>query len=86
MLFSRLMKVGFLGLGVMDFPVVGYLAQDGYDICVYNRNQAKVTWRLETFSGRSAPSPKDAAMVFTCVGGDDDVREVTLEKEGHLMQ
>ncbi len=35
-------KVAFIGLGVMGFPMAGYLAsRGGHDVTVYNRTTAK---------------------------------------------
>ena len=34
-------KVAFLGLGVMGFPMAGYLAKAGHDVTVYNRTFSK---------------------------------------------
>ena len=34
-------KVAFLGLGVMGYPMAGYLAKAGYDVMVYNRTTEK---------------------------------------------
>ena len=32
------MKVAFLGLGVMGYPMAGHLSKSGYDVNVYNRS------------------------------------------------
>ncbi len=82
------MKVAFIGLGVMGFPMAGHLANAGLDVCVYNRTTEKAQKWAETYSGRYAMTPAlaavDADMVFVCVGNDMDVREVTLGKDGAL--
>ena len=80
------MKVAFLGLGVMGYPMAGHVQAAGHDVCVYNRTQAKAeTWVAE-FGGTSAASPALAAagtdLVLVCVGNDDDVREVVLGENG----
>ena len=80
------MKVAFIGLGVMGYPMAGHLANAGYDVCVYNRNSDKaIKWQNE-FGGTTALTPKEAAenceVVFCCVGNDDDVRQVTLGENG----
>jgi len=82
------MKVAFIGLGVMGYPMAGHLAKAGYDVCVYNRNQEKsAQWQTE-FSGTSAATPALAAqgcdIVFCCVGNDNDVRAVVLGEQGIL--
>jgi 3-hydroxyisobutyrate dehydrogenase len=80
------MKVAFIGLGVMGFPMAGHLASAGHEVTVYNRTSAKVDSWLETYSGTRADTPAAAAsgaeLVFSCVGNDDDVRSVTVGEQG----
>ncbi|MDB5502850.1 MAG: 6-phosphogluconate dehydrogenase NAD-binding protein [Tardiphaga sp.] len=80
-------KVAFIGLGVMGFPMAGHLvAKGGHEVTVYNRNAAKSKAWAEKFGGRSAPTPQSAAegqeFVMACVGNDDDLRAVTIGKDG----
>jgi len=81
-----LQKVSFIGLGVMGYPMAGHLASAGYDVCVFNRTPGKAASWIEQHRGRSAASPAlaaaDAAVVFACVGNDDDVRAVTTGSDG----
>jgi 3-hydroxyisobutyrate dehydrogenase-like beta-hydroxyacid dehydrogenase len=80
------MKTAFIGLGVMGYPMAGYLSKAGHDVIVYNRTDAKAAAWCSEFDGVSAPTPKEAAqgadIVFTCVGNDDDVGEVILGGQG----
>ena len=82
------MRVAFVGLGVMGYPMAGYLAKNSHDLTVYNRTQSKADAWCTEFGGQSAPTPADAArdaeFVFSCVGNDDDVREVLLGASGVL--
>ncbi|MDF2180514.1 NAD(P)-dependent oxidoreductase [Neptuniibacter sp. CAU 1671] len=82
------MKVAFIGLGVMGFPMAGHLAHAGHTVCVYNRTPAKARTWLETHKGSMAETPaaaaRDASIVFTCVGNDDDLRSVVLGEAGVL--
>jgi 3-hydroxyisobutyrate dehydrogenase-like beta-hydroxyacid dehydrogenase len=80
-------KVAWIGLGVMGFPMAGHLKTRGrHDVVVFNRTRAKADSWVEKFGGRSAPTPAEAAdgaeFVFTCVGNDDDLRQVTLGPSG----
>ncbi len=80
-------KVAFLGLGVMGYPMAGHLrTKGGHDVTVYNRTAAKAEKWVAQHGGRSAPTPKEAAagqdFVMTCVGNDNDLREVTLGPDG----
>jgi 3-hydroxyisobutyrate dehydrogenase len=73
-------KLAFLGLGVMGYPMAGHLARAGHDVTVYNRTAAKAEQWVAQHGGRLARSPEDAAgaadVVMMCVGNDDDVRTV----------
>ncbi len=80
-------KVAFLGLGVMGYPMAGHLkTKGGHDVTAYNRTATKAEKWVKQFGGKSAPSPKTAAQgqdfVIACVGNDNDLREVTLGKDG----
>jgi 3-hydroxyisobutyrate dehydrogenase-like beta-hydroxyacid dehydrogenase len=79
-------KVTFIGLGVMGYPMAGYLAKAGHQVTVYNRTIEKAErWKAE-FPGVSAATPaaatRDADFVFCCVGNDDDLRSVTVAEGG----
>jgi 3-hydroxyisobutyrate dehydrogenase len=80
------MKVSFLGLGVMGYPMAGHLKKAGHDVTVYNRSLARAQKWVEEYGGKSAATPAAAVegqeMVFCCVGRDSDLRQVTLEKDG----
>jgi 3-hydroxyisobutyrate dehydrogenase-like beta-hydroxyacid dehydrogenase len=82
-------KTAFIGLGVMGFPMAGYLAARGYGVVVFNRSPDTAQRWLEQNGGSSAETPAEAArgadVVFCCVGNDDDVREVTLGESGALQ-
>jgi 3-hydroxyisobutyrate dehydrogenase len=80
-------KVTFLGLGVMGFPMAGHLkTKGGHEVTVYNRTAAKGEAWLAKFGGHSATTPALAAegaeFVFSCVGNDDDLRQVTTGPDG----
>ncbi len=80
-------KVAFIGLGVMGYPMAGHLkTRGGHDLTVYNRTAAKAEKWAAEFGGRAAATPAEAAdgqdFVFSCVGNDDDLRSVTIGKDG----
>ncbi|WP_418317601.1 NAD(P)-dependent oxidoreductase [Piscinibacter sakaiensis] len=79
-------RVAFIGLGVMGYPMAGHLAGAGHQVTVYNRNPKRAAAWVEEFGGKSAPSPRaaseQAALVFCCVGNDDDLRSVVLGDSG----
>jgi len=79
-------KVSFIGLGVMGYPMAGYLANAGHHVTVYNRTAAKAVRWVAEYPGDSARTPEAAAdgadFVFCCVGNDDDLRSVTVAPAG----
>ncbi len=82
------LRAAFVGLGVMGYPMAGYLAKAGHDTVVFNRTVSKADAWVGEFGGSRAATPREAArgadIVFTCVGNDDDVREVILGDDGAL--
>ena len=81
-------SVTFLGLGVMGYPMAGHLIAAGHKVTVYNRTTSKAEQWVAQHGGRFAISPAAAVdgaqFVFSCVGNDDDVREVLNGREGAL--
>jgi len=79
-------QVSFLGLGVMGYPMAGHLGAAGMDVTVYNRTTAKAQKWVGEHGGSFAKTPAQAAkgksVVFACVGNDDDLRSITLGKDG----
>jgi 3-hydroxyisobutyrate dehydrogenase len=79
-------KVAFLGLGVMGSPMARHLKTKGHEVTVYNRTFAKAEAWVAEHGGRAASTPAEAAkgqdIVFACVGNDDDLRSVTVGKDG----
>jgi len=75
------MKVAFVGLGVMGFPMAGHLAKAGHEVSVFNRSPEKAARWVAVHGGRAGATLAEAAdgaeIVFLCVGNDDDVRAVT---------
>ena len=80
-------QVAFLGLGVMGYPMAAHLKhKGGHDVTVYNRTVAKAEKWVAEHGGKLAKTPREAAegkdFVFSCVGNDDDLREVTVGGDG----
>lgn len=82
------MKMAFIGLGVMGYPMAGHLQKTGFDVCVFNRTTEKAKSWCEEFGGHMATTPAEAAtdcaIVMVCVGNDNDVRQVVLGEHGAL--
>ncbi len=82
------MKVAFIGLGVMGYPMAGHLANAGHSVTVYNRTTAKAQKWVSEYQCEYAETPSEAAkgadIVFMCVGNDDDLRSVVYGEQGVL--
>ncbi len=81
-------EVAFIGLGVMGYPMAGHLQRAGHRVTVFNRTPEKAERWVREHGGERADSPAQAArnarIVFTCVGNDDDLRQVVLGEQGAL--
>ena len=79
-------KVAFIGLGVMGYPMAGYISKAGHKVTVFNRTKSKAEKWVKEYKGSVAETPmqaaKDCDFIFTCVGNDNDLREVTLGEKG----
>jgi 3-hydroxyisobutyrate dehydrogenase-like beta-hydroxyacid dehydrogenase len=79
-------KAAFIGLGVMGYPMAGFLQKNGYDVTVYNRTAAKAEKWVAGYGGTMAHTPREAVLgadiVMACVGNDNDLRSVTLGADG----
>jgi len=80
--------VAFVGLGVMGYPMAGWLRRAGHEVTVFNRTAARARAWVAEHGGSVAATPAEAAaeadLVLTCVGDDPDVRAVVLETGGVL--
>ena len=83
-------KKGFIGLGVMGYPMAGHLSSNGFDTCVFNRTPEKAKQWSARFQGEVCETPAEIALrsdiIFLCVGRDKDVREVLIGEGGVLLQ
>ncbi len=79
-------NVAFIGLGVMGYPMAGYISKAGHNVTVFNRTKTKAEKWVGEYKGKIAETPaeaaKDAEYIFTCVGNDNDLREVTFGDNG----
>jgi 3-hydroxyisobutyrate dehydrogenase len=89
-------KLAFIGLGVMGFPMAGHLVtKGGHETAVYNRSRAKAEAWIAKHGGHGvdieaaetpAKAAEGASIVFSCVGDDPDLREVTLGPNGAFQK
>ena len=81
-------RIGFVGLGVMGFPMAGHLVKAGHEVTVFNRNPARAQAWTEAFKGKSVATPREVGVasdvVMLCVGNDNDVRSVMTGADGVL--
>ncbi len=79
-------NVAFIGLGVMGYPMAGYISKAGHNVTVFNRTKSKAEKWIGEYKGKMANTPAEAAngadYIFTCVGNDNDLREVTFGENG----
>ena len=79
-------NVSFIGLGVMGYPMAGYISKAGHNVTVFNRTKSKAEKWISEYIGNIAETPAEAAKnseyIFTCVGNDNDLREVTFGENG----
>ena len=79
-------NVAFIGLGVMGYPMAGYISKGGHSVTVFNRTKSKAEKWISEYKGKMATTPaeavKNADYIFTCVGNDNDLREVTFGDNG----
>ena len=79
-------NVAFIGLGVMGYPMAGYISKGGHNVTVFNRTKSKAEKWINEYKGKMADTPAEAAKnaeyIFTCVGNDNDLREVTFGENG----
>ena len=79
-------NVAFIGLGVMGYPMAGYISKGGHNVTVFNRTKSKAEKWIKDYKGKMAETPAEAAKgaeyIFTCVGNDNDLREVTFGDNG----
>lgn len=78
--------IAFIGLGVMGRPMARHLATAGHSLRLYNRTPEKAERFAADHGGIACATPLEAArgadILITCVGNDDDVRQVAEGVEG----
>ena len=83
---NNIMKIGFIGLGVMGFPMAGHLQSSIHELAVFNRSEEKsINW-VNSFKGNYFSELKDIAefsdVIILCISKDDDVRDVISGEQG----
>lgn len=82
------MKLAFIGLGTMGYPMAGHLQRAGADVAVYNRTASTAERWASEYGGQAHATAKEACnnaeIVMMCVGNDDDVRSICTAEDGVL--
>ena len=79
-------RVGWIGVGRMGYAITTRLLENGVNLSVYNRTRSKAE-RLAELGATVVDTVTDLAdcdIVFTMVGGPQDVLDVTVEPGGLL--
>ena len=58
-------NIGFIGIGLMGFPMAKNLLKSGYNLKAYNRSQDKAD-RLKEFGAEISTSIKECCYKFRC--------------------
>ena len=76
----KIKNIAFIGLGVMGYPMAGYLQKNNFNVTVYNRTVLKAEKWSSEYGGKYLKTPgsasKNADAIFICVGRDEDLRDV----------
>src|SRR6185312_13873836 len=79
-------KLGFLGLGLMGYPMARNLLRAGHEVAVWSKTSDKARKLAADEKGRFCATPKEVAqnadVIFLCVGDTEMAREVILGANG----
>ena len=86
---SKKRNVTFVGLGTMGYPMAGHLSRSElFNVSVFNRTLEKSSQWGEEYEGRVAltieDAVKDADVVITCTGRDEDMMEIVFSDDGMM--
>ena len=79
------MNIGFIGLGVMGFPMAGHLHKSKHNVAVFNRSSNKVEKWIKDYEGKAFKNIEDIAqfsdVIILCITKDQDVKEVLIKNQ-----
>src|ERR1700691_6634363 len=79
-------KLGFLGLGIMGYPMARNLLRAGHEVALWSHSAAKAEELAAAEKGRFCATPKEVAenadVIFLIVGDTAMSREAILGKDG----
>jgi 3-hydroxyisobutyrate dehydrogenase-like beta-hydroxyacid dehydrogenase len=81
-------RVGFIGLGIMGYPMSSHISKSGFETYIFNRTSNISNKWKDSFHGSTCTSPKEVAkhvdFLCLCVSKDEDVKEVLFGKDGAI--
>jgi 3-hydroxyisobutyrate dehydrogenase-like beta-hydroxyacid dehydrogenase len=79
-------QLGFLGLGIMGYPMARHLLEAGHEVALWTHSSRKARDLAGTGKGTACATPKEVAaradFIFCCVGDTAMAREVAIGKDG----
>lgn len=79
-------QLGFLGLGIMGYPMARHLLKAGHDVALWSNTTAKVHELAKEGKGAACATPSEVAQrsdfVFYCVGDNAMARRITTGPGG----
>ena len=79
-------QLGFLGLGIMGYPMAGHLLKAGHDVALWSHTAAKARELAQTGKGAACATPREVAersdVIFYCVGDTEMAQQITLGPGG----
>jgi 3-hydroxyisobutyrate dehydrogenase-like beta-hydroxyacid dehydrogenase len=81
-------QLGFLGLGIMGYPMARHLLKAGHKVALWTHTAAKAQALAKEGEGTACATPREVAeradFVFYCVGDTAMARAITTGKNGLL--
>jgi 3-hydroxyisobutyrate dehydrogenase-like beta-hydroxyacid dehydrogenase len=81
-------QLGFLGLGIMGYPMARHLLEAGHEVALWTHSAAKARELATKGKGTACVTPKEVAQradfIFYCVGDTAMARSVSTGKDGLL--
>ena len=82
-------QLGFLGLGIMGYPMARQLLKAGHEVALWSNTSAKAQELAKEGKGAACATPKQVAeradFIFYCVGDSAMARKITIG-EGGLIE
>jgi 3-hydroxyisobutyrate dehydrogenase-like beta-hydroxyacid dehydrogenase len=79
-------QLGFLGLGIMGYPMARHLLEAGHEVALWTHSSAKARELAAKGNGTACATPKEVAQrsdfICYCVGDNAMARAITIGKDG----